>query len=237
MASYFLTNEFTPVPSATLAPFETGESYKVTAGKITKEVKDFKTVTRQVIANLEGGYYNPAPGYNHPGSRDPRYSTSGETMFGIDRKAGGTINTGAAGKKFWKKIDEIQAKTKWTWNYIPPDPLQTELIDLVIQMQEEPFNRYLKIYVPDSKAQAVIKSDGRLLFNFVYATWNGPGWFQGWGKEISEAYKKGKTSSEDLLKLFVARRINNANVLNGGNKQNSLINQGGNKIKNLVGLQ
>jgi hypothetical protein len=104
-------------------------------------------------------------------------------------------------------------------------------------MQEEPFNRYLKIYVPDPKAQAVIKSDGRLLFNFVYATWNGPGWFQGWGKEISEAYKKGKTSSEDLLKLFVARRINNTNVLNGGNKQNSLINQGGNKIKNLVGLQ
>lgn len=237
MPSYFLIDEFTPVPSPNLAPFETGESYKVVAGKITKEVNDFKSVTRQVIANLEGGYYNPNPAYNHPGSKDPRYGASGETMFGIDRKAGGSINTTPAGKKFWGKIDEIQKTTKWKWNYIPPDPLQTELVDLVVQIQETPFNNLLTKYVPDPKVRAVIKSDGRLLFNFIYATWNGPGWFQGWGREISEAYKKGKTSSEDLLKLFVARRINNANVLAGGNAQNSLINQGGQKIKTLVGLE
>lgn len=237
MASYFLTSEFVPVPSLNTAPFETGESYKIVAGPITKEVKDFKTVTRQVIANLEGGYYNPNPAYNHPGSKDPRYSASGETMFGIDRKAGGTINTTPAGKKFWGKIDETQKSTKWKWNYIPPDPLQSELVDLAVQIQETPFNQALKKYVNDSKVEAVIRSDGRLLFNFVYAIWNGPGWFQGWSKEIREAYHKGKTSSEDLLKLFVARRINNTNILPRGNKQNSLIEQGGYKIKKLVGLQ
>lgn len=237
MASYFLTSEFVPVPSLNMVPFETGESYKIVAGPITKEVKDFKTVTRQVIANLEGGYYNPSPAYNHPGSKDPRYSASGETMFGIDRKAGGTINTTPAGKKFWGKIDETQKTTKWKWNYIPPDPLQSELVDLAVQIQETPFNQALKRYVNDSKVEAVIRSDGRLLFNFVYAIWNGPGWFQGWSKEIREAYHKGKTSSEDLLKLFVARRINNTNILPRGNKQNSLIEQGGYKIKKLVGLQ
>ena len=237
MASYFLTDVFTPVPSADSVPFITGESFKVVVGKITKEVNDFKTVTKQVVANLEGGYYNPKPEYNHPGSRDPRYSTSGETMFGIDRKAGGTINESPAGKKFWGKIDAIQKTTKWTWNYIPPNPLQTELLNLVVEIQEAPFNALLAKYVPDPKVREVIKSDGRLLFNFIYATWNGPGWFQGWGAEISEAYKKGKTSSEDLLKLFVARRINNANVLPKGNKQNSLIAQGGHKIKTLVGLE
>ena len=237
MASYFLTSEFIAVPSSNMAPFETGESYKIVAGPITKEVKDFRTVTRQVIANLEGGYYNPNPAYNHPGAKDPRYSASGETMFGIDRKAGGTINTTPAGKKFWGRIDETQKTTKWKWNYIPPDPLQSELVDLAVQIQETPFNQALRKYVNDSKVEAVIRSDGRLLFNFVYAIWNGPGWFQGWSREIKEAYYKGKTSSEDLLKLFVARRINNTDILPRGNKQNSLIEQGGYKIKKLVGLQ
>ncbi len=244
MASYFLTNTlkaYTGTSANTGTSTYTGTSAKIVAGKITKEVVDFKTTTRQVIAYLEGGYYHPDM-LKDGRVKDSRYRGSGETMFGIDRKTGIEQSTSPAGVKFWKKIDEIQAKTKWKWLYIPPDPLQTELIDLVIQMQEKPFNRNFEKWVPDPKLRAIIKSDGRLLFNFVYAIWNGEGWFQGFGREISEAYKKGMTSSEDLLKLFVYRRINNVGVLHNryypkGNAQNSLINQGGNQIKKLVGIQ
>lgn len=233
--SFYLTDRFDAVPSVSLSEAATTfvnavSSVFGTGTKITKDITDFATITRLVIENLEGGYYSPK--YHSTG--DSRYSASGETMFGIDRKAGGTINTTDAGSKFWAKIDQAQTAGRWPWNYIPPDPLRAELVDLVIKIQEPEFNKALSKYVPDPAVQDIIKSDGRLLFNFVYAIWNGPGWFQGWGKIISDSYKKGNTSSEGLLRLFVARRINNANVLRKGNAQNSLIAQGGHKIAGLV---
>ena len=85
----------------------------------------------------------------------------------------------------------------------------------------------MKKYLADPTIQKIIESDGRLLFNFVYACWNGPGWFRGWAREIKKAYKSGKTTSEELTKYFVAMRVNSTN---------SLISQGGSKIKSLVGL-
>jgi hypothetical protein len=148
-------------------------------------------------------------------------------MFGIDKVAGGSINKTKAGIAFWKKIDEAQTKTKWKWNYIPPDPLQKDLLDLAVQVMQPVYESNMKAYIADANLQKIIESDGRLLFNFVYACWNGPGWFQRWSKEIKKAYKAGKTDSEDLLKLFVSLRTSSSN---------SLINQGGNKIKKLVGL-
>lgn len=232
MKSFFLTSEFKTVPEVGNVAFDQGASYKVTAGKITKETNSFEEVTKQVIAYLEGGYYNPS--YHITG--DSRYSASGETMFGIDRKTGKTINTSTAGKEFWAKIDAAQKTTKWKWNYIPPDPLQKELLDLAVRMMKPLYDTLMKTYIGDAKLQSAIESDGRLLFNFVYACWNGAGWFEGYAAEIKKAYKNGKTNSEDLLKLFVSRRIFNENVLLKGNKQNSLIEQGGAKIQKLVGL-
>jgi hypothetical protein len=69
--SFYLTDRFDAVPSEAAASgnvsFLNQAAFTVVAGKITKDVNDFQTVTRQVIANLEGGYYNPNPEYNHPG--------------------------------------------------------------------------------------------------------------------------------------------------------------------------
>jgi hypothetical protein len=223
MNSFFLTNEFKSTQPTTGESFDGGASYKVSAGTITKDVKKFEEVTRQVIAYLEGGYYNPK--YHITG--DNRYSASGETMFGIDRKAGGTINTTKAGKAFWSKIEAAQKDKKWKWNYIPADPLQKELVDLAIQIMKPVYDSNMKAYIADPKLQSIIESDGRLLFNFVYACWNGPGWFQRWSQQIKKAYKNGKTNSEDLLKLFVSLRVTSSN---------SLIAQGGAKIQKLVGL-
>jgi hypothetical protein len=223
MKSFFLTSEFKTVPEVGNVAFDQGASYKVTAGTIAKKANSFEEVTKQVIAYLEGGYYNPS--YHITG--DSRYSASGETMFGIDRKTGGTINTSTAGKQFWSKIDAEQKTTKWKWNYIPPDPLQKELLNLAVKMMKPLYDTLMKTYIGDAKLQSIIESDGRLLFNFVYACWNGSGWFQRWATEIKKAYKNGKTDSEDLLKLFVSLRVTSSN---------SLIAQGGAKIQKLVGL-
>jgi hypothetical protein len=42
--------------------------------------------------------------------------------------------------------------------------------------------------------------------------------------------------SEQLASYFVKRRISNKGVLSGGNKQNSLIAQGGQKISKILGI-
>lgn len=44
-----------------------------------------------------------------------------------------------------------------------------------------------------------------------------------------------KTSSDDLVVLFVERRIDNTGII-GRNRNNSLISQGGKKIASLVGV-
>jgi hypothetical protein len=158
-------------------------------------------------------------------------------MFGLDRKAGGAaISTCGPCKQFWGLLDSNGAANKWKWNYIPPDPLRSQLFDLASQIMEPLFNDSLNKYVPETEIQNVIKSDGRLYFNFVYAQWNGPGWFAGWAKEIRTAYKNGTKDPEQLAALFVRRRINNANILKKGNKQNSLIAQGGQKISQITGI-
>ena len=206
------------------------------SGTVTKSMVTFKEVATAVIANLEGGYYHPNM-LNDGRVKDSRYGTSGETMFGLDRKAGGAaISTCTACKQFWGELDSANAPNKWRWNYIPKDPLRSKLFDLACQIMEPIFNDSLNKYVPETEIQTVIKSDGRLYFNFVYAQWNGPGWFAGWAREVRAAYKNGTKDPEQLAALFVRRRINNANVLKKGNKQNSLIAQGGQKISQITGI-
>ncbi len=249
MPSYFLSKEFTP---QSLSPTSegnypvTGESFSITAGKITKDVTDFTTVTKQVIANLEGGYFNPK---THA-TGDSRYAYSGETMFGIDRKAGAPATAGpenpaapASSKSFWKKIDDAQKSVKWSWNYIPPDPLQTELLTLAASIMKPAYTNFKATYLTNLELVKIVESDGRLLFNLIYATWNGPGWFSAFSKELTAYYNKGNKSADALLKWFVARRIDPTGLQIAGNykvKRNdvawSLSNQGGLKIKTLVGV-
>ena len=46
---------------------------------------------------------------------DPRYATSGETMFGLDRLQGKQEAT-ATGRQFWSLIDKNKTKEVWKWN-------------------------------------------------------------------------------------------------------------------------
>lgn len=203
-------------------------------GKINKRMT-FAEATRAVILNLEGGYFHPDM-LTDGRVRDSRYSSSGETMYGLDRRAGGpAINACVPCLEFWGTIDKENARKNWKWNYMPNDPLQSKLVNLVVQIMEPIFNKTLNAYVPEPEIQNVIKSDGRLLFNFIYAQWNGPGWFKGWARIVRAAYKEGKTKSDDLVVLFVEKRVDNRGVI-GNKNNNSLIAQGGRKIAGLVGV-
>lgn len=233
-ATYFLTDSFLNTPPDTPGSggytFTKAKSVKVKAQPPAKEITDFASVTRQVIAYLEGGYYNPQ--YHNIG--DSRYVTSGETMFGIDKKAGGTINTTTAGTAYWKKITDAQVTEKWPWLYIPSDPLQTELVNLAINIIKPLYQQYKTKWIKNTEVASLINADGRLQFNFIYAVWNGPGWFQGFAREVEAHYNKGNKTSDALVSFFVNRRINNAKLLGSNQGQNSLISQGGTKIKQLL---
>lgn len=216
-------------------------SGKVTAGAVKKEVKSFEEVTRQVISYLEGGYFNPRMFddgrlKDTSGARSA-YGKSGETMFGIDRKAGGSINTTPEGIKFWSLIDTQNAAAKWPWNYVPPEPIQTPIVNAAIQVMKPQFETLFNTYVKNKELQDLVKSDGRLYFNFIYATWNGPGYFQQFSKKITQSFESGNKSSEELLKLFVTLRLN-TRLIYPGTDENSftLMNKGGKKIATLVGV-
>ena len=173
--------------------------------KVTKAMTSFAEVVKAVVVNLEGGYYNGG------GNGDARYSTSGETMFGIDRKQGGKLNSSPAGIKFWKIMDDNDAKTKWPWLYIPKDPIKSELYKLVAEMMKPTYDNYSKSYL-DKEVKTLVESDGRLYYNMVYAAWNGPGWFKGFAKVLNDAYKAGSKTSDKLVVIITKERLNGGKV-------------------------
>jgi hypothetical protein len=199
----------------------------------TKLKQKFYVVTTRVIRELEGGYYHPQM-LRDGRVKDSRYNTSGETMYGIDRKAGapGTTNPPPA-KQFWAAIDAAGAASKWKWCYIPPNPLRDKLVYLAAGIMEPQFKSNLSNYIGDRNLINLINSHDGLLYNFVYASWNGPGWFKGFARIIKAAYAGGMTNPTQLSRLFTAKRLNNVGVI-GNKSNNSLIAQNGKKIaKNL----
>lgn len=175
-----------------------------------------------VIDNLEGGYYHPQMLVDGR-VKDQRYSNSGETMFGIDRKAGGAINDTTAGKQFWSLIDNANAKNTWKWNY-KGGQLGDQLKKLAADIIYPEYDSFSKKYL-SPKAKQLVESDDRLLFNFVYASWNGAGWFKKFADKFNAAVAAGVTNLDELTKVAVAARTESSN---------SLIAQGGNKIANII---
>lgn len=201
--------------------------------KVTKEMNTFAQAAKAVISNLEGGYYNGG------GNGDPRYNTSGETMFGIDRLRNG--NCGPC-TRFWGIMDSNNARTKWPWLYVPKDPIKTQLFDLVVEIQKPNYSKWSKSYL-DKDVQTLVESDGRLYYNMVYASWNGIGWFKGFATLLNNAYYRGFKTSDALLDVITKERISGGKIAytlgtgkNLGPTGASLISQTGYKIAKATGV-
>jgi hypothetical protein len=74
-------------------------------------------------------------------------------------------------------------------------------------------------------ARKILMSDVGLTFNFAYAVWNGPGWFQKFAKPINDAVASGTTDPKQLLQIALERRTGSGN---------SLIAQGGLKVASIA---
>jgi hypothetical protein len=184
---------------------------------------NFDNIVKNIIDKLEGGYFHPNM-LKDGRVKDSRYGNSGETMFGIDRKNGGRINTSSAGREFWDIIDKENAKSNWKWNY-KGGSLEPRLKLLVSKMMKPFYDEFAQKYLSPESREIVNKNSG-LLSNFVYATWNGPGWFQKFAKKINDAVKSGTTNPKELGKISIDARKNSGN---------SLIAQGAKKVSDIMG--
>ena len=191
----------------------------------------FQSVVFQIIDNLEGGYYHPDMLLDGR-VKDKRYSNSGETMYGIDRLKGGSINNTIAGKKFWSLIDNAGARSKWRWNY-KGGQLEPELKTLAAQMILPLYNNLSNNYLT-KKAIEIVNKNAVLLFHFVYATYNGAGWFKKFATDINTALASGILDPMQLIQIALNSRIKEG--LTKGSRPNSLIIQSAKKIQNIFKL-
>lgn len=239
---------------------EGGGPYEISSKPITDEPMTFIEAAIQIIANNEGGYCCSAMVVDHPHNdptskhyrfstrkpfiKDVRYHKSGETMFGLDRVAGNLEDPKSHPKSyqdsiaFFKLIDDAKAFDNWEWNYIPPEPLKTQMITLAAKIMKVTFDRNLNNFVNSAELKALIPTNGKLMYNFAYAAWNGSGWFKAFGKKLDEVYAKGLKDPKDLAEYFTNMRVNNEGLVGNkiGGDAYSLIRQGGFKIASKIGI-
>lgn len=189
------------------------------------DINKFNAMCTLVIEKLEGGYYHPDM-LKDGRVKDIRYANSGETMFGIDRKAGGALNTTPAGLAFWKIIDAANARKLWQWNY-KGGALAPELKKYACQIIYNEYEKLSKIYL-SPKVKSIVDSDNRLLFHFIYSTWNGSGWFKKFATDMNKAVTGGITDTTKLTTVAINSRTKEG--LKTGSPPNSLVKQGGHKI-------
>jgi hypothetical protein len=227
---------------------------------ITDEPMSFEQAAAQIILNNEGGYCCSAMVVGHPHNdpsskhyrpttripfiKDKRYHNSGETMFGLDRVAGDLENPKAHPKSykdsraFFKLLDDAKAFDLWEWNYIPPDPLRGQLLYHAARIMRVAFDRNMNNFVPNPQLRALVPTNGKLMYNFAYAAWNGSGWFEGFGERLTAVYEQGMKDPRDLAEYFTNLRVNNEGVIGNriGGDAYSLIRQGGFKIASKLGI-
>lgn len=183
----------------------------------------FAEMVSLIIDKLEGGYYNPEK------HRSKAMKDSGETMMGIDRKHGGEINTSPEGKEFWSVIDKAgaskpESRGGWAWNYKGGN-LEPSLKRIVTKMIQKKYKEYSDRYMtPETKK--IVEANPGLTFHFLYAVWNGIGWFRRFSEKVNDAVKKGETDPKKLYDLALQSRIKSGNTL---------IASSGKKIDDIMG--
>ena len=176
--------------------------------KIQKQItspQEIKDMVNVIINYIEGGYYHPNMKEKNP-QKFRLFGSSTETLFGMDRYAGDWEKT-SAGQEFFNIIDGENASDNWSYNYKLEDnpSLSKKLKDLSADMINQRFQENKKRYF-SKEALDVVNSDAGLTFNFLYATYNGPLWFQKFASEINDEVSSGNTDPKSLLKIAIDTR-------------------------------
>ena len=167
--------------------------------------QEIKDMVKVIVSYIEGGYYHPNMKEKNP-EKFKLFGNSTETLFGIDRINGGWEST-SAGKEFFNILDREGASEKWDYMYDLDDnpSLKNKLIDLSATMINQKFeSNKNRFFTPEAKK--IVSGDAGLTFNFLYATYNGEGWFQKFAHEINDAVAAGTKDPKELLKIAIDTR-------------------------------
>ena len=91
--------------------------------------------------------------------------------------------------------------------------------DLIAQIMEPQFIDSSKRYLSD-EARQIIMNDPKLYFNFAYASYQGPGWFQKFAKKFNQKVEEGVTDLDTLrdYALQIRKESGNWIIAGSGNK-------------------
>lgn len=192
-----------------------------------------KKIINLIIDELEGGYYHPDMKDKLRGGET--MGISGETMFGIDRKNGGSdVTTSDAGKKFWDVVDANWSDKHGNTHYYndkadgtkTPAAVGKLLRELVAILINNRFKKYSQYF--DAPVLQIVKNNPALMLQFLYACWNGSGNFQNFAKVLNNAYKNGERDLEKYFELVNQARRNKGGLFI---KQADILDDLKNKVK------
>ncbi len=164
----------------------------------------FREVIDLVVKNLEGGYYHPDMMSDGRLQYNSDMASSGETMFGLDRKNGSGLSVYPAWAKFWGLIDKADARHKWKWNYTG-GTLNNPLKQLTSEIMLPWYQKLSKTYL-SKEAKSIVDNDKGLMFHFAYASWNGEGWFHKFATVINKAVADGNKDPRSLENVAMNSR-------------------------------
>ena len=169
-----------------------------------------------IINNIEGGYYHPDMKPLLKGGE--KMLDSGESMYGLDRKHGGSdITNSDAGKAFWALIDanysDKHNNIKYYGDKADGKKISAEVgrklkdyVNTIITNRLIKYSSFLS-----NGAKKIVFSNPALLMQFLYACWNGAGNFHTFANVVNAAYSNGIKSADALFNL-----INDARRKKGG---------------------
>jgi hypothetical protein len=160
----------------------------------------FITLTNIVIDNFEGGYYHPDMAKKMKPGDQALLAASGETMFGLDRKAGTQLAVYPEWKEFWTMTDKAGARTNWK-HYDMGGDIEAPLKELAGKIMYQWFNHLAAKYMVGDSIDK-IAADDRLVIHFSYASWNGEGWF----KKFAAALNEAKGTKEKVFQAAIKAR-------------------------------
>lgn len=172
-----------------------------------------KKIIYLIIDNIEGGYYHPD--MKAKLKNGERMLDSGETMYGIDRKAGApgfTTGTQSA-VEFWQIIDQVFGSHHSDTGYYGDKADGTKKVSADVGLRLKPLAADMIIkqfekniqFLSDG-ARRMVYANPRLMLQFLYATYNGSGNFQLFADVMNAAYANGERSAEAFWDLIQAKR-------------------------------
>ena len=204
----------------------------------------FLEAAKAVINNFEGGYFHPKMYIENP-KKFKVFSNSGETMFGLDRHAGFNlyykgnrktanvqdnlkfIESGVyeyknePARKFWSLLDSLNAKN--TFKHLDTGgENRDKLTILASEIMYPEFLRLAYKYLSEG-SQKIVFADPRLLFHFIYATWNGEGFFKFYAKKLNSSIQEAKNVNTLVDEQIELRKNSNySQIRNTGEKMKQL---------------